>query len=104
MKTKAWVRLHWKTDTKRHTKKRRSTGPVETVEKLPHGDSKRSKSTPQSTDVDRSVVFERPVGPELVSDFKKRIAAIKRFQDTGEVYSVIGGPRAHSCVVRRPKQ
>lgn len=118
---KAWVKAHWKTDTKRHWPKRhmkkRASGasgtkrpsgaPVVPVEssgaKAPHGDSTHRRIAPPSSDVDRSAVFKRPVGDELVSDFKKRLAAISRFQDTGKVYSVIGAARPHPCVVR-PKR
>lgn len=41
--------------------------------------------------------------PESVADFKHRIAIIRREIETGKKYSVIGGPRAHECVVR-PRQ
>jgi hypothetical protein len=42
---------------------------------------------------------------ETVADFKQRIAIMMRERETGKKYSVVGGPRAHSCVVRkrRPK-
>jgi hypothetical protein len=37
-----------------------------------------------------------------VADFKSHIAMIMRERETGKRYSVIGGPRAHECVVRKP--
>jgi hypothetical protein len=40
---------------------------------------------------------------ETVADFKERIAIIRREIETGKKFSVIGGPRAHECVVR-PRQ
>lgn len=40
---------------------------------------------------------------ETVADFKERIAIIRRKIETGKTFSVIGGPRAHECVVR-PRQ
>lgn len=114
---KAWVRAHWKTDTKRHWPKRSTGAPHVPVEKrAPHGpvehtgakrpmaDSTHRRNAPSSTDVDRSAVFKRPVGPELVSDFKKRLAALRRFQDTGKVYSVIGAAPSHQSVRRSPKK
>jgi hypothetical protein len=39
--------------------------------------------------------------PESVADFKQRIAIIMRQRETGKKYSIVGGPRAHECVVRK---
>lgn len=41
---------------------------------------------------------------ETVSDFKQRIAIIRREIETGKRYSLVGGPRAHSCVVRKARK
>jgi hypothetical protein len=40
---------------------------------------------------------------ESTADFKERIARMMRERETGHTYSVIGGPRAHECVVRKTK-
>jgi hypothetical protein len=40
--------------------------------------------------------------PDTVADFKHRIAIIMRERETGIKYSIIGGPRADDCVVRKP--
>jgi hypothetical protein len=41
---------------------------------------------------------------ETVADFKSRLALMMRERETGKKYSVMGGPRAHDSVVRKPKQ
>jgi hypothetical protein len=42
--------------------------------------------------------MKRPT--ETVADFKQRIAILMRQRETGQRYSIIGGPRAAQCVVR----
>jgi hypothetical protein len=39
--------------------------------------------------------------PESVEEFKHRITRMKREQETGKRYSVIGGPRASECTLRQ---
>jgi len=41
---------------------------------------------------------------ETVSDFKARIAIMMRERETGKKYSMVGGPRAHECVVRKNRK
>jgi hypothetical protein len=36
-------------------------------------------------------------------DFKARITAIMRQRETGKQWSLVGGPRAHKCVLRKPQ-
>jgi hypothetical protein len=42
--------------------------------------------------------------PESVADFKQRIAIMMRERETGKRYSIVGGPRADVCVVRKTKK
>jgi len=40
---------------------------------------------------------------ETVADFRQRIAILMRERETGKKYSIVGGPRAAECVVRKTK-
>jgi hypothetical protein len=41
--------------------------------------------------------------PESTSDFKARIALLKRNQETGRKYSLVGASRASECELRRKR-
>jgi len=45
--------------------------------------------------------WEKKHSVESTEDFKHRITAMKREQETGKRYSLIGGPRADESVVRQ---
>lgn len=67
------------------------------------GGRKVARKTPQVPALPGMTPLGIKPQPESVGDFKSRIAAIMRQRETGAECSIVGGPRADACVVRKEK-